>query len=198
MDDLQRLLKCPKPKTECADRALLDGALSGWKDEAYDLKRELNNGDPTDTKWLERPIKVELSPCGLGSLCLDNFWQYAQKYYNAAITFRRLMYTLIHYHAQYNPTNKDRNAYELAFRDITNGMYDTFKAKNHDYGNSFAELFKECGMTYAYGHMAEKLKRVKSLMSDEAKVKDESMKDSLLDLANYAILTIMELDKTRK
>ena len=85
-----------------------------------------------------------------------------------------------------------------AFRDITNGMYDTFKAKNHDYGNSFAELFKECGMTYAYGHMAEKLKRVKSLMSDEAKVNGESMRDSLLDLANYAILTIMELDKTRK
>ena len=53
-------------------------------------------------------------------------------------------------------------------------------------------------MTYAYGHMAEKLKRVKSLMSDEAKVSGESMRDSLLDLANYAILTIMELDKTRK
>ena len=45
---------------------------------------------------------------------------------------------------------------------------------------------------------SEKLKRVKSLMSDEAKVKDESMRDSLLDLANYAILTIMELDKTKK
>ena len=86
----------------------------------------------------------------------------------------------------------------IAFRDITNGMYDTFKAKNHDYGNSFSELFAECGMTYAYGHMAEKLKRVKSLMSDEAKVNGESMRDSLLDLANYAILTIMELNKTKK
>lgn len=85
-----------------------------------------------------------------------------------------------------------------AFRNITDGMYDTFKAKNHDYGNSFSELFKECGMTYAYGHLSEKLKRVKSLMSDEAKVKGESMKDSLLDLANYAILTIMELDKKKK
>lgn len=85
-----------------------------------------------------------------------------------------------------------------AFRDITNGMYDTFKAKSSDYGNSFSELFAECGMTYAYGHMAEKLKRVKSLMSDEAKVKGESMRDSLLDLANYAVLTIMELDKTKK
>lgn len=86
----------------------------------------------------------------------------------------------------------------IAFRDITNGMYDTFKAKNHDYGNSFSELFAECGMAYAYGHMAEKLKRVKSLMSDGAKVNGESMRDSLLDLANYAILTIMELDKTSK
>ena len=86
----------------------------------------------------------------------------------------------------------------VAFRDITNGMYDTFKAKNFDYGDSFSELFAECGMTYAYGHLSEKLKRVKSLMSDEAKVKDESMRDSLLDLANYAVLTIMELDKTKK
>lgn len=86
----------------------------------------------------------------------------------------------------------------VAFRDIINGMYDTFKAKNSDYGNSFSELFAECGMTYAYGHLSEKLKRVKSLMSDEAKVKGESMRDSLLDLANYAVLTIMELDKTKK
>lgn len=85
-----------------------------------------------------------------------------------------------------------------AFRDITNGMYDTFKAKNSDYGNSFSELFSECGMTYAYGHLSEKLKRVKSLMSDEAKVKGASMRDSLLDLANYAVLTIMELDKAKK
>ena len=84
------------------------------------------------------------------------------------------------------------------FKEITDKMFETFKEKNHDYGSSFSNLFKECGMTYAYGHMAEKLKRVKSLMSDEAKVNGEGMKDSLLDLANYAILTIMELDKIRK
>lgn len=84
-----------------------------------------------------------------------------------------------------------------AFRNITDGMYDTFKAKNSDYGNSFSELFAECDMTYAYGHLSEKLKRVKSLMFDEAKVKGESMRNSLLDLANYAVLTIMELDKKK-
>ena len=84
------------------------------------------------------------------------------------------------------------------FKEITDKMFETFKAKNHDYGSSFSNLFKECGMTYAYGHMAEKLERVKSLMKDDAKVKGESMKDSLYDLANYAILTIMKLEKKEK
>lgn len=83
------------------------------------------------------------------------------------------------------------------FKEITDKMLETFKEKNHDYGSSFSNLFKECGMTYAYGHMAEKLERVKSLMKDEAKVNGEGMKDSLLDLANYAILTVMEIDKQK-
>lgn len=81
------------------------------------------------------------------------------------------------------------------FKEITDKMLETYKSKNKDYGDSFRNLFKECGMTYAYGHLREKLERVKSLMSDEAKVKGESMKDSLYDLANYAILTIMEIEK---
>lgn len=81
------------------------------------------------------------------------------------------------------------------FKGITDKMCDTYKSKNKDYGDSFHKLFEECGMTYAYGHLKEKLERVKSLMKDEAKVKGESMKDSLYDLANYAILTIMELEK---
>ena len=84
------------------------------------------------------------------------------------------------------------------FKEITDKMFETFKSKNHDYGSSFSNLFKECGMTYAYGHMAEKLERVKSLMNEDAKVNGESMKDSLYDLANYAILTIIEIDKNEK
>lgn len=84
------------------------------------------------------------------------------------------------------------------FRAITNKMCNTFEAKNTDYGNSFHKLFEECGMTYAYGHLAEKLERINSIRKNKAKVKGESMKDSLYDLANYAILTIMELEKTEK
>ena len=84
------------------------------------------------------------------------------------------------------------------FKEITDKMLETYKSKNKDYGDSFRNLFKECGMTYAYGHLKEKLERVKSLKDNEAKVKGESMKDSLYDLANYAILTIMEIEKNKK
>lgn len=97
-----------------------------------------------------------------------------------------------------SPNIVDDTGDAKAFRDITNKMYDTFKQKNTDYGNSFHKLFEECGMTYAYGHMAEKLERINSLRKNEAKVKGESMKDSLYDLANYAILTILELEKNEK
>ena len=107
------------------------------------------------------------------------------------------------YLKEVHPKEGERNADSKKedvdrFKEITDKMFETFKAKNHDYGSSFSNLFKECGMTYAYGHMAEKLERVKSLMKDEAKVNGEGMKDSLLDLANYAILTVMEIDKNEK
>lgn len=88
--------------------------------------------------------------------------------------------------------HKDANN---SFKAITAEMCSTYAAKNHDYGNSFSDLFKECGMVYAYGHLAEKLSRIKSLMRDENKVKGESMADSLKDLANYAVLTLMELNE---
>ena len=84
------------------------------------------------------------------------------------------------------------------FKEITDKMCDIYKRKNSDYGNSFSKLFKKCGMTYAYGHLAEKIERIDSLRNNDAKVQGESMIDSLYDLANYAILTIMEIEKNKK
>lgn len=119
LDDLQRLLKCPKPKTEYAGEA----ALHAWYWEASELKERIKSGEPIDIQWATRPLNV-LVVSGDGTLpdggqygCC-NFMRYPRRYYNAAITFRRLMYTLIYYHAQSNPTDKDRNAYELALREM--------------------------------------------------------------------------------
>lgn len=81
---------------------------------------------------------------------------------------------------------------------ICKGLHDLFIKKNADYGNSFADIFAEVGMAYAYGHLAEKLRRIHSLMKQPANVTGESMRDSLVDLANYAILTIVELDAQKE
>lgn len=84
------------------------------------------------------------------------------------------------------------------FDSILCQMSDAHAAKEHDYGSSFSNLFKEFGMTYAYGHLKEKLERVHSLMGGQQQVKQESILDSLMDLANYAVMTIVELKKKER
>ena len=40
----------------------------------------------------------------------------------------------------------------------------------------------------------DKLHRFKQLIKQEAEVKDESITDTLMDLANYAIMAIIEIE----
>ena len=82
------------------------------------------------------------------------------------------------------------------FAQITQEMASTYEAKNHDYGNSFGESVEEFGLIAAAVRMNDKMKRIKSFakMCPEAmKVKDESIQDTLLDMANYAVMTLVEL-----
>lgn len=72
-----------------------------------------------------------------------------------------------------------------------NALYDR---KNTDYGDSFSKSFAEYGLTMACIRLEDKLNRLKALTKNEAQVKDESVTDTLMDLANYAIMTIMELE----
>lgn len=82
------------------------------------------------------------------------------------------------------------------FEHVTALMNDTYKRKNADYGDSFHVLFAKYGMTYALAHLEEKLNRICAITKNgENKVKNEGVIDSLLDMANYAILTYMEIDE---
>lgn len=83
---------------------------------------------------------------------------------------------------------------EEKFSQITSELLETYKAKNKDYGDSFAKLFEEYGMTYSIIHLQEKINRIKSLQKKSNEVKGETYVDSLKDLANYAILTLIELE----
>lgn len=81
------------------------------------------------------------------------------------------------------------------FFDITAKMANTYRAKNHDYGNSFEQSLDKFGLVASVVRLGDKMNRIESLTKKEAQVKDESIKDTLLDMANYAIMTVMWMDK---
>ncbi|ENK0837108.1 DUF1599 domain-containing protein [Clostridium botulinum] len=68
-----------------------------------------------------------------------------------------------------------------------------YKDKNHDYGDSFGETYKKLGIISAVTRLTDKINRLQSLVTKEQQVKDESIKDTLMDLANYAIMTLIEM-----
>lgn len=71
-----------------------------------------------------------------------------------------------------------------------------YDKKNRDYGDAFHLSYLEEGMAMPRIRLGDKLNRFKSLTKrgNPIAVKDESIRDTLIDLANYAIMTIMELD----
>lgn len=89
---------------------------------------------------------------------------------------------------------------ELRFRNITEKMRETFLKKNHDYGNSFHETWDEFGdkgIITALTQISHKYHRLMNIGLGTKPLVDESIDDTLLDMANYCILTIMELEKAR-
>ena len=85
------------------------------------------------------------------------------------------------------------------FQKITDRMHETYLKKNADYGSSFDDLFDEFGMTSALLRMKDKYNRLKSITEKgQIQVKDESVEDTLLDLANYAILTVLRLRRDKE
>lgn len=69
--------------------------------------------------------------------------------------------------------------------------------KNNDYGNAAHESYKEFGLTSYVIRLNDKMKRLKSLTRPgiDIGVKDESIEDTLMDLAAYAIMAIESLRK---
>ena len=90
--------------------------------------------------------------------------------------------------------NEEHNNINI-HKNICCELIDIYYRKNQDYGNSFHISFQEEGMAMPRIRLTDKLLRFKNLTkSENQEVKDESIRDTLLDLANYAIMTIIELD----
>lgn len=75
-------------------------------------------------------------------------------------------------------------------------IHDTYIKKNHDYGDSFSRSFKKYGLVAAMVRMEDKWNRLDNMaLGAEQKVADETIRDTLLDLAGYCVMTTMELDR---
>ena len=82
-------------------------------------------------------------------------------------------------------------------KEILDEIHSVYLAKNADYGNSFGDQFEEYGVLSAAIRIDDKMRRLKQLIKNEAKVKDESLEDTVQDMANYCVMTLVELRKLR-
>lgn len=87
---------------------------------------------------------------------------------------------------------------ENRFRFITEEMTTLYSQKNTDYGDAFTESLDEDGLLVSKIRLKDKLKRFAQLIENDALVNDESMRDTLIDMANYAVMTMMWLDDNEK
>lgn len=98
----------------------------------------------------------------------------------------------------FNNIQKELNMNEPKCTEI-DALYDHLKEvyhkKNHDYGNSFEDGLNEDGLIFAKMHLMEKYNRFKMLITEKNQVNNEGIRDSLLDMANYAIMTVHWMDK---
>ena len=89
------------------------------------------------------------------------------------------------------------------FDEILNKISILHEVKNTDYGNAFGDTYQEfasysdlAANGYALGLLKNKINRLTNLMlSQEEPQVNESIQDTLIDLASYSIMFLEELQK---
>lgn len=96
-------------------------------------------------------------------------------------------------------TERDHQNKVNAFEDVTLALRTLYEAKNRDYNDSFGQSFEKWGLPMSCIRLGDKLNRLESFAQNKKMfVEDESVKDTLMDLANYAIMTLVEMEMDQK
>lgn len=78
---------------------------------------------------------------------------------------------------------------------ICQQLTEIYRKKNEAYGDSFGKTYRELGPVSAVTRMADKMNRIISLVKGtHNEVTDESLADSVRDLANYSIMFLIEME----
>ena len=84
------------------------------------------------------------------------------------------------------------------FKKLTVKMADLYEEKNRNYGNSFDKSLDEDGLLVSKIRLGDKYNRFVSLLKQQSNgTSDESIKDTLIDLANYAIMSIIWMENQK-
>lgn len=108
-------------------------------------------------------------------------------------------YTLVDGTTSTENKNNEEKTFLEKHKSICDELNELYDRKNRDYGDSFHHTYLEEGMAMVRIRLSDKLSRFKKLTkTGESKVKDESVRDTLIDLANYAIMAIIEIDNEKE
>lgn len=77
-------------------------------------------------------------------------------------------------------------------KEIADRLVKIYEEKNKMYGNSFTELYEELGPVSAITQILHKSNRLKVLVKTN---NIDAIKDTLIDLANYSMMTLQEIEK---
>lgn len=79
---------------------------------------------------------------------------------------------------------------------MCNDLHSLYIKKNAAYGDSFGETFQKLGVISAVTRISDKYNRLVNLVTNpKIDPGDESIIDTLVDLANYSLMTAIELQK---
>lgn len=150
---------------------------------AKKLEAEAKNYSKTHKTYvIPSPFKVGVEPCGNGKV-IDGG--------NIAKALKEM--------GEIKPVfGKIPKTFDSVKRhhEIVTALNELYAKKNADYGDSFYETFKEEGLAMARIRLSDKLNRFKSLTRSKAQqVDDESILDTLDDLANYAVMTRIAIER---
>lgn len=86
---------------------------------------------------------------------------------------------------------KSEESVPESYLTVLEEMKSMYLRKNHDYGNSFDLSLDKHGVVAGVVRLGDKMNRLDSIVDrlSEARV-DESFYNTLLDLANYAVMTL--------
>ena len=82
------------------------------------------------------------------------------------------------------------------FHKVVNRMANLYVKKNENYGNSFSKLYEDLGPVAGLVPLHNKLDRLTNLVRG-GKNDFESIEDTLIDLANYAVMNLIEYRDTQ-